>query len=58
MQDGTLRQNAVLSCFDHPLGSASVAFRSAVPPFHFSPTMTQDQIKDLKGRAEALRRYL
>lgn len=28
------------------------------PPFTISPTMTQDQIKDLKGRAEALRRYL
>lgn len=24
----------------------------------FFPPMTQDQIKDLKGRAEALRRYL
>ena len=31
--------------------------RRAYAPF-ISPTMTQDQIKDLKGRAEALRRYL
>ena len=29
----------------------------AAPSPNFSP-MTQDQIKDLKGRAEALRRYL
>lgn len=29
-----------------------------LPLILYFPTMTQDQIKDLKGRAEALRRYL
>ena len=52
-------QNLVLSPFNQPNGDGPAACCGVLAvPFSLFPTMTQDQIKDLKGRAEALRRYL
>ena len=54
-----LGRNAVLSPFDNPHRVRLCRLLSC--PQLFTPSihhMTQDQIKDLKGRAEALRRYL
>ncbi|GAA4053950.1 hypothetical protein GCM10022409_46230 [Hymenobacter glaciei] len=49
--------NAVLLRFA-PLLSATNGCRAGPVSSPNFPLMTQDQIKDLKGRAEALRRYL